>query len=85
VTDFVDDLPPLPSVAGKAVSAALVRFADDLRANPGRWACYPNPLTKRSAATIAQNIKRGKAPAFRDGTFEAAIREGVLYVRAVES
>ena len=39
--------------------------------------------TQRSALAVASTIRRGVAPGFRDGAYEAEARDGVLFVRYV--
>lgn len=70
MTEFVDQLPQAarPGVGGKDGD-----FLRDLHANPGRWAVYPSELKPESMSTTRQRLrKRG---------YEAAVRQGVLYVR----
>lgn len=75
--EFVDELP------GSDRNAELRAFAAALRSNPGRWAKYPGESSSRSAYNRAYQVRKGSLAAFRDGTFEAAVREGVLYVQHV--
>lgn len=56
-------------------------FTATLRANPGRWAKYPKPLSMNSASPMARRINQALSPAFADGTFEARTRRGELFVR----
>lgn len=66
----------------------LVRFADELRAHPGKWAIYPNLSGSRTgAASRTSQIRKGR---WCGGAgFEAEKRPGalpgkfVIYVRFV--
>lgn len=58
-----------------------------LRGRPLAWAKYPRPRKSKSALSHSAwliNSADPRAPrAFRSGGFEAAVRDGVLYVRYV--
>ena len=86
---FWDEI-PTPDVAKtprcpQDVSAA---FASRLRENPNKWAVWPGSRTCSSSSlrAMASAINRGVVPAplaLRDGTFRAAARGSLLYVRYV--
>lgn len=73
--EFVDELPSL-----RRDDILLREFAQALKARPGVWAKYPQDLKAR--ATAASRINTGVSKVFADG-YQATVREGVLYVRAV--
>lgn len=79
---FTDQLPgKRPSPPRPEVQA----FADQLRANPRRWAEYPWWMPERQARSRASDITHGRrtAPvALRQG-FEGASRAGTIYVRYI--
>ena len=85
--EFVDELPPDDRRKPGGINARtkrLRRFAAELKANPGKWAKYPEPLAShRSTQTRASQIRTGGGATFPRGEFEAAARGDVLYVRAV--
>lgn len=60
-------------------------FANELRANPGRWAKWPKLYrNSTSIGAIRKNIADGteRAPVgFRDAYWDAVVRNSVLYVR----
>ena len=58
--------------------AQVCAFADELTANPGRWALYPWPV--EASRALASRIKRGRIAAFSKG-FDAVTRRGRVYVR----
>ncbi|MCG7592437.1 hypothetical protein [Mycobacterium sp. PSTR-4-N] len=81
--EFVDELPgrsPTPS-------ADIAAFADALRAQPGRWARYPwsDDIAERTRKSRAYDINRGQAtaPAALRRGFQAAYRNGTLWVRCI--
>jgi hypothetical protein len=78
-TTFVETLPDRRG-GGRHPDPALVQFAADVRANPDRWALYPNTIGPRSGSALVRYISSGQG-AFSGGGFEAAVRAGVLYVR----
>ena len=79
--EFVDKLPPQRDTA-QVRARKLLLFADELIENSGRWAKYPMPLNEPYAAAV--RINKG-APAWcSKGRFEAAVRDGKVYVRAVK-
>jgi len=80
---FLDELPEFGGYGSGGPDPLLVKFADELKANRGRWKAYPRKLTRSSVPTVGQNIRRGAMGAFPKGEFEASSRAGVLYVRAV--
>lgn len=72
---FVDEV---PAPVTRARERANREFADELRANPGRWAIYPWPT--RYPHSTKHRIRHGRAAAFGPG-FEAEVRDGVVLVR----
>ncbi|MBM4469855.1 hypothetical protein GS982_21260 [Rhodococcus hoagii] len=78
MTTFVDALPahaaPPQTRARHAENRA---FADELRANPGRYAEYPHDVVHLHG--LRHRINHGKDAAFGRG-FDAQIRNGVVYV-----
>ena len=56
-----------------------------LRNNTGMWAKFNLPDTVEYVArnSLASNIKRGNLKAFSEGTFEARVINGDLWVRHV--
>lgn len=68
--EFVDDVQQ--GRRGPVTPPILYAFADALRANPGRWAKYPNQegLAKRSIYSIASRIRT-----------HGTVANGVLLVR----
>lgn len=60
-------------------------FANELRSNPGRWAKWPKEYrNSTSIGAIRKNIADGteRAPVgFREGQWDAVVRNSVLYVR----
>lgn len=82
--EFLDELPVTARKGGgRKTDKVLVEFADLLKSNPGKWAKYPKDLSKKSAGTAASTINNRKAASFRDGKYEAATRDGVVYVKYV--
>lgn len=84
--DFVDDLPEAGK-PGRKADPLVEDFAAALMANANRWAKYPKKHASAGGRnTIASRIRTGHALAphpFRQGGFEAACRDGELYVRYV--
>lgn len=82
MTEFVlVNLPELNDNGGGNTKRVYIEFAKFLKAHPGRWGRWPTPtVTRTRSANTAAMIRRGHYPAFRDG-FEAASREGAVYVR----
>lgn len=56
------------------------RIADGLRANPGRWAKWPEVVSGSGVNSLAFRIRKGLVKALADG-FQATVRDGILYVR----
>ena len=91
---FVDKL-PAPARSGRAPHPVDAQAAQDLRENPGEWGIYPTSakwpdageITSRALAQRLHSMKTriAKAPAgvWRDGRFDAVVRDGQLYVRFV--
>lgn len=81
--EFVDFTDPQRQDAAERTR----EFAEILRANPGRWAKWPNPMAKRSARSRASDINVRRIPgcpkALLRGGFEARCRNGELFVRYV--
>ncbi|TDK87545.1 hypothetical protein EUA02_26835 [Mycobacterium paragordonae] len=81
--EFVDFTDPQRQDAAERTR----EFAEILRANPGRWAKWPNPMAKRSARSRASDINVRRIPgcpkALLRGGFEARCRNGELFVRHV--
>lgn len=79
---FVDELPGCP---GKTASEDIAQFAKVLRKRRNKWAIYPwsEDLAAVTRKNRASDINRGRpsAPAALRHGFEAAVRDGVLYVR----
>lgn len=75
--EFVDELPPRDERRPKA---DMHGFTDALRARPGEWAKWPADLLSASVTGYASGIRKGMVATFRGG-FDAAARNGVLYVR----
>lgn len=84
---FLKELPAAARLRTTATSHEVQEFADALRANPGRWAAYPwsGELTPKSRRSRACDINAGRvtAPRAMRCGFEAAVRDGVLYIRYV--
>ncbi|MFE3059087.1 hypothetical protein [Nocardia sp. NPDC059239] len=80
---FVSEIPPRRGHYGK--HDVSVQFAQALRSNPGQWAVWPGSLSPKSVYAIASRINRGQNKAFPVGEYEAAGREGVVYVRYIGS
>ncbi|MGH8967597.1 MAG: hypothetical protein ACRDXB_20040 [Actinomycetes bacterium] len=78
--EFVEKLPGSPR-GGRPVANA--GFAAALRERPGEWAVWPKPITVQTMRVYRRSIPRGILRAFHGGGFEAAVREGRLYVRYV--
>lgn len=80
--EFVDELPG----GNRGVRGKYVEFFDALRDNAGKWAKFPDQDDKTSGyknstrTFISQGKVSGSAPA---RAFEAAVRQGTLYVRYV--
>jgi len=88
-----DQLPPPPPTKERAESITQRRwreFAEELQANPGLWTKWPTRKRKLKLSTATQtawsiNKKHESAPApFREDGFEAIVRNGAIYVRAVK-
>lgn len=79
--EFVDHLPPTNAPWDTHSRRVVERFAEELRANPGRWAVYPRTtVTGTAARALVSRINRGRVAAFAKG-FAAVHRGGVVYVR----
>ena len=91
---FVDKL-PAPSRSGPAPHPVDTRAAQDLRANPGEWGIYPieekwpdageiehRTLLKR-LHTMKTRIAKAPTGVWRDGRFDAVVRDGQLFIRFV--
>lgn len=85
MTEFVSAPPPIQKRAGGFAltpyrqSTRITRvgqFADDLRANPGKWGVYPGDLySTKSAYSTTGNINRGLTRSFQPrGAFQAMTR-----------
>lgn len=83
--EFVDELPPkVRRTRGQQSDRDLIaEFAAALRARPGVWAKWPADISVASSPTYRKRIQEGVFPAFRNGVFAAAERNGLLYVRYV--
>ena len=91
---FVDKL-PAPARHGRTPHPVDARAAHDLRENPGEWGIYPaeekwpdaGEITPRVLAQRLHSLKTRIAHAptgvWRDGQFEAVVREGQLFIRFV--
>lgn len=84
--EFVDNIPSRGK-GGRRVDPVLIEFAEALRDNPGRWAKYPHTPTSQAGASATAHLIRAGHPSaakpFRGGDFDAAVRQGVLYVRFI--
>jgi hypothetical protein len=80
--EFVDEL---PSIAKRTDwrKSRIEQFAEALRRNPGKWAKYPMKVSVATARSRAAQINHCGYSAFEHGSYEGAVRAGVLYVRAV--
>ena len=91
---FVDKL-PAPSRGGPAPHPVDVRAAQDLRAHPGEWGIYPTAakwpdageiehrtLVKR-LYTMKTRIEQAPTGVWRDGQFDAVVRDSQLFIRFV--
>lgn len=81
---FFDSVPAKDHSTRRSI---LERFADALKANPGRWSPWPTKINETSARVYTNGVnthRGGCPPALRDPGFEAAHRAGVAYVRYVE-
>lgn len=79
--EFHDQLPDTAVVGGRKPNPQEVAFAAQLRERPGKWAKHPCPPPAASSRqSLVTNINNGDRPAFADGRYRAAIRQGVLYV-----
>lgn len=62
-------------------------FAAALRKHPGKWAKWPREYTNPSSVSAIRHNLTGQGGvrrtpvAFREGVWEAVVRQGVLYVR----
>lgn len=75
---WVDALPPAHPVRGTVIFDHHA-IADALRSEPGRWAMLPDLPN-----SISTSIRSGTHAAYRPaGAFDAAVRQGNLYVRYV--
>ena len=91
---FVDKL-PAPARHGRTPHPVDAQTAQDLRANPGEWAIYPTEAKWPDAGEIEHRtllqrlhslktrIAQAPTGVWRDGRFDAAVRDGQLYVRFV--
>lgn len=91
---FVDKL-PAPARHGRTPHPVDAQTAQDLRAHPGEWGIYPTSakwpdageITTRALAQRLHSLKTRIAQAptgvWRDGQFDAVVRDGQLYVRFV--
>lgn len=79
--EFLDE--PPPRGGSRPTDPRVSALAEALRANPGKWARYPVPLSPGSSYSIATaiNRRRSNAPtALRDGGFQAVARKDDVYV-----
>lgn len=80
--EFHDQLPNAAPVGGRKPKPEEVAFATRLREHPGKWAEHPCPPPAASSRqSLVTGINNGTRPAFADGHYQAAIRQGILYVR----
>ena len=91
---FVDKL-PAPSKSGPAPHHIDEQTAHTLRQHPGEWGIYPTAakwpdageITTRALAQRLHSLKTRIAQAptgvWRDGQFDAVVRDGQLYVRYI--
>lgn len=68
---------PPPRVKRNPVTP-LEEFAAVLRNRPNEWGIWPKEFPAPSG--YATGIRRGTALGFREGVFDAVMRNGVLYV-----
>lgn len=82
--EFVDELPAKKRAPGPGAPRKYTEFARLLAERPGEWAVFPKSFNENQGArAYAYNVKRGVLSDFPRGEFEAAARDGVLYVRYV--
>ena len=91
---FVDKL-PAPARHGRTPHPIDAQTAHDLRENPGEWGIYPaeakwpdtGEITTRALAQRLHSLKTRIAQAptgvWRNGQFDAVVRDNQLYVRYV--
>lgn len=80
MTEFVGALPESKQV-GRKPDKVLADFAAELRARPGEWARWPKVLTENTLRVLPTQINKGRYVSFPAGEFEAATRDGIVYVR----
>ena len=91
---FVDKL-PAPARHGRAPHPIDAQTAHTLRQNPGEWGIYPTSAKWPDAGEIGHRtlqqrlhslktrIAQAPTGVWRDGRFEAVVRDGKLFVRFV--
>lgn len=81
IPHFRDSLPESAPLGGRRPKPEEVAFAAQLRDHPGKWAEHPCPPPAASSRqSLVTGINHGTRPAFADGGYRAAVRQGVLYV-----
>jgi hypothetical protein len=75
---FLEKLPEPEGKRGRY--EATLTLADQLRANPGRWAAYPFDLA--TPHYTKWRVENGRSQGFGHG-FEGAVRDGTLFVRYI--
>lgn len=82
--EFIDELPEVDEKAATRPGRhEYVKFFRAVRANPGRWAMFPEQKSSDNRRRIARNIIFGNYAGACDGEFEAVNRNAILYVRFV--
>ena len=91
---FVDKL-PAPARHGRTPHPVDAQTAQDLRAHPGEWGIYPAEAKWPDAGEIEHRtllqrlhslktrIAQAPTGVWRDGRFDAAVRDGQLFIRFV--
>lgn len=78
---------PPPSLVGKYPRAGdpehekLVKSA---KRKPGKWIAARSFEAAPSASRWAHRVRSGRFIAFRDGTFEATVRDKTVYIRFID-
>ncbi len=83
--EFVDELPAaIRTNSDQQCERWLIdRFSAVLRNRPGDWAKWPADIRASTAKSYGVQIRSGTMRSFRNGGYEAQVRNGVLYIRYV--
>lgn len=83
--EFVNGLPKATTRPRREPDPKLIRFAEALQGNQGQWAKFPSTdeMSPATASRWSTAIRRKNVPPFDEG-FDAKVRNGVLYVRALQ-